>query len=297
LGEGRTGILFAMSASDENHLKVLIRPVSRRGALALLGGLGLAVAGCSGGSDSTNATATTKGASSSSTTSTTTGATTTTGAATAAVTDCTVIPEETGGPFPGDGSNGPDVLAENGVVRKDIRSSFDGMSGTADGVPYTISFTVVDVDNGCKPLTGAAVYVWHCDREGNYSMYQSASDQNYLRGVQEVDANGVASFTSVFPACYSGRWPHVHFEVYPSVDAATSGSNKLATSQIALPEDVCNAVYATSGYSSSASTLSRVSLSSDMVFSDGVATQTPSMTGNATNGYISSLVVGVSGTV
>ncbi len=286
-----------MSASDENQLEVLTRPVSRRGALALLGGLGLAVAGCSGGSDSSNATATTKGASSSSTTSTTTGATTTTGAATTAVTDCTVLPEETGGPFPGDGSNGPDVLSESGVVRKDIRSSFDGMTGTADGVPYTMQFTVVDVDNGCKPLTSAAVYVWHCDREGNYSMYQSASDQNYLRGVQEVDANGVATFTSVFPACYSGRWPHVHFEIYPSVDAATSGSNKLVTSQLAFPEDTCSAVYATSGYETSASNLTRVSLSSDMVFSDGVATQTPSMTGNATNGYVSSLVVGVSGTV
>ena len=291
-----------MRASREDHEgpvpALLTSPVSRRGALVLLGGLGLAVAGCSGGNDSNSATATTKGASSSSTTSTTTGATTTTGAATATVTDCSVIPEETGGPYPGDGSNGPDVLSENGVVRKDIRSSFDGLSGTAEGVPYTISFTVVNVDNGCKPLTGAAVYVWHCDRDGNYSMYsQGATDQNYLRGVQEVDANGVASFTSIFPACYSGRWPHVHFEVYPSVDAATSGSNKLATSQIAIPKDACDAVYATSGYEQSVSNLSRVSLASDMVFSDGVATETPSMTGNATNGYMSSLVVGVSGAV
>ena len=102
-------------------------------------------------------------------------------------------------------------------------------------MPYTIQFTVVNVDNGCKPLTGAAVYVWHCDQDGNYSMYGSATEANYLRGVQEVDANGVASFTSIFPACYSGRWPHVHFEVYPSVSDATNATNKLATSQIALP--------------------------------------------------------------
>ena len=208
-----------------------------------------------------------------------------------------MIPEETGGPFPGDGSNGPDVLSESGVVRKDIRSSFDGKSGTADGVPYTIQFTVVDVDNSCQPLTGAAVYVWHCDRDGNYSMYESASDQNYLRGVQGVDASGVVSFTSIFPACYSGRWPHVHFEVYPSVDAATSGTGKLVTSQIALPKDVCDAAYGASGYEQSVSNLSRVSLDSDMVFSDGVSLETPSMTGNATSGYVSSLVVGVSGSV
>ena len=184
--------------------------LSRRGALVLLGGLGLAVAGCSGGNDSGRATATTRCG----------GATTTTAGA-ATVTSCSEIAEETGGPFPGDGSNGPDVLSQSGVVRQDIRSSFGSSSGTAEGVPYTISFTVVDIDNGCQPLTGAAVYVWHCDRDGNYSMYQDASDQNYLRGVQPVDADGVATFTSIFPACYSGRWPHVHFEVYPSVDAAT----------------------------------------------------------------------------
>ena len=226
------------------------------------------------------------------------GATTTTAGSTAAtITDCTIIPEETGGPFPGDGSNGPDALGESGVVRKDITTSFDGKTGTAEGVPYTIQFTVVNVDNGCKPLTGAAVYAWHCDRDGNYSMYGSATEANYLRGVQEVDANGVVSFTSIFPACYSGRWPHVHFEVYPSVADATNATNKLATSQIALPKDVCESVYATSGYEQSVSNLSRVSLSSDMVFSDGVVNETPSMTGNASSGYVSSLVVGVSGAV
>jgi protocatechuate 3,4-dioxygenase beta subunit len=262
----------------------------------LLGGLGLVAAGCSSGSGSTDATATTRGASSS-TPSTTGATTTTTGSTAATVTSCSAIPEETGGPFPGDGSNGPDALAESGVVRKDITSSFDGMSGTADGVPYTMQFTVVNIDDGGKPLTGAAVYVWHCDREGNYSMYQNASDATYLRGVQEVDANGVATFTSIFPACYSGRWPHVHFEVYPSVSDATNARSKLVTSQLALPEDVCDTVYATSGYEQSSSNMQRVSLSSDMVFSDGVSLQTPSMTGNAQSGYVSSLVVGVSGAV
>jgi len=280
-----------MTDADTNHLDVMTKPVSRRGALVLLGGLGRAVAGCSGGNDSSIATATTKG---SSTTSTTSGATATTTGAT--LSTCSAIPDETGGPYPGDGTNGPNVLGESGVVRKDITTSFDGYRGTAEGVPYTISFTVVNIDNGCKPMTDAAVYVWHCDRDGQYSMY-TASDANYLRGVQPVDSNGVASFTSIFPACYSGRWPHVHFEVYPSVADATSGKNKLATSQIALPKDVCETVYATSGYAQSVSNLSRVSLSSDMVFSDGVSLQTPSMTGNVTNGYVSSLAVGVSGAV
>ncbi|HEY3669955.1 MAG TPA: intradiol ring-cleavage dioxygenase [Acidimicrobiia bacterium] len=283
-----------MTDEDGTDLQLRQRPVTRRGALALLGGLGLLAAGCSGGSDGSSATATTSGSNGASASGATT---TTTGSAAAAVTSCSAIPEETGGPYPGDGSNGPDVLSESGVVRKDIRTSFDGASGTAEGVPYTIQFTVVDVDQGCTPLEGAAVYVWHCDRGGDYSMYQSASDANYLRGVQPADKNGLVTFTSIFPAAYDGRWPHVHFEVYPSVDAATSGGTKLVTSQIALPQDVCEAVYATSGYEQAATNLARTSLATDMVFSDGVSLQTPSMTGNVTSGYVSSLVVGVSGTV
>ncbi len=100
--------------------------------------------------------------------------------------------------------------------------------------------------------------MWHCDRDGNYSMYQNAADANYLRGVQTVDENGLVTFKSIFPACYSGRWPHVHFEVYPGVDAAMSGSTKLVTSQLALPKDVCDDVYGTSGYEQSSSNLARV---------------------------------------
>jgi hypothetical protein len=50
--------------------------------------------------------------------------------------DCEEIPEETAGPYPGDGSNGPDVLTESGIVRRDIRSSFGNAAGaTAEGVP------------------------------------------------------------------------------------------------------------------------------------------------------------------
>ena len=55
------------------------------------------------------------------------------GAAATTGATCAVIPEETAGPFPGDGSNGPNVLTESGVVRSDIRSSFGEFSGTATG--------------------------------------------------------------------------------------------------------------------------------------------------------------------
>ena len=103
-------------------------------------------------------------------------------------------------------------------------------------MPLTIKLTVKDLATS-SALVGAAVYVWHCDRDGNYSMYsQAAADENYLRGVQATDESGTATFTSIFPACYSGRWPHIHFEVYSKVSDATSSGPIVKTSQIALPQ-------------------------------------------------------------
>jgi protocatechuate 3,4-dioxygenase beta subunit len=204
-------------------------------------------------------------------------------------------PDETAGPYPGDGSNGPDVLEQSGIVRSDIRSSFGEYSGTAEGVPMTLELTVSDLANGGVPFEGVAVYVWHCTREGGYSLYSSGiEDQNYLRGVQVADADGLVRFTSVFPACYDGRWPHVHFEVYPDQGSITDAANAIATSQVALPQDVCEAVYATPGYEASVGNLARVSLTSDNVFGDdGGAGQLATVTGDVSSGYTVRLAVGV----
>jgi protocatechuate 3,4-dioxygenase beta subunit len=185
------------------------------------------------------------------------------------------------------------VLTASGVVRSDIRSSIGTSTTTAKGVPLKTVLTIVDKST-CKPIAGAAVYLWHCDQSGNYSMYsQGVTNENYLRGVQETDSSGQVTFTSIFPAAYSGRWPHIHFEVFPSLAVATNGKNKKATSQLALPEDVCKAVFATSGYEASIKNLSQVSLKTDNVFSDGVSKQTPTMSGDVTNGYTARLDVGV----
>jgi protocatechuate 3,4-dioxygenase beta subunit len=185
------------------------------------------------------------------------------------IAECTTIPEETAGPYPGDGTNGPDVLNQSGVVRADIRSSFGSSTTVASGVPLTIRLAILELAKGCAPIDGAAVYLWHCDQAGRYSLYsQGAQSENYLRGVQAAGADGIVTFTSIFPACYAGRWPHIHFEVYPSLEKATDSGNKIATSQIALPEDICNQVYATSGYEQSVQTLAGVSLARDNVFGD-----------------------------
>jgi protocatechuate 3,4-dioxygenase beta subunit len=209
---------------------------------------------------------------------------------------CAEIPEETAGPFPGDGSNGVNVLKESGVVRSDITRSFgDSAGGTADGVPLTITLTVVDAASGCgTPKRGAAVYVWHCDREGAYSLYsEGVTGENYLRGVQETDDKGRVTFRSVFPGCYPGRWPHVHFEVYGSLADATAATSITNTSQLAFPKDVCDTVYATDGYGASVRNLSVLSLEDDRIFRDGHDRQLAAMKGSTGDGYTAALTVPV----
>ena len=198
------------------------------------------------------------------------------------------IPRETPGPFPGDGSNGPDALTDPDAVRHDITGSFGSYSGIAEGVPAMLHLTVLDGSNGCAPMAGAAVYAWHADRDGRYSMY-TAKQANYLRGVGEADESGTVTFRTVFPGCYDGRWPHVHFEVYRSLADAQAAAAPIITSQLALPKDACEAAYAADGYSASLAALSRTSLDRDMVFRDGAAQQLATVTGGLGDGFEVSL--------
>lgn len=279
----------------------LPRIMARRGLLGLLGGVGAAAALSACGADDTasSGTESTSSASSSAAAGGPPDGPPDGGAAPGGESSVEVaegeIPEETAGPYPGDGSNGPNVLSESGVVRSDITSSFGSASGVAEGIPTTVKLKVYDLTGDeITPLAGAAVYLWHCDREGRYSLYDDGvADENYLRGVQEADADGNLSFTTIFPACYAGRWPHMHFEVYESLVKATSADNKLRTSQLALPQDVCDTVYATEGYEQSVSNLGQLSLESDNIFSDGYSLQLAKVTGSVDEGYTVSLNVPV----
>jgi protocatechuate 3,4-dioxygenase beta subunit len=275
---------------DNDHEALLLPNVlNRRRALTLLtGAAGAAVLAACGSSNKSTAASTSSATGSSSSTSSASST------AAASSTATSAIPEETAGPYPGDGSNGPNVLTQDGIVRRDITSSFGSMSGTAEGVPTTVELTITDVSKRGAPYVGAAVYAWHCSREGLYSLYsQGVTDQNYLRGVQEADADGKVTFTTIFPGAYSGRWPHVHFEVYPSLADAKSAGNKIATSQLALPEDTCNAVYATTGYGQSVRNMATTSLARDMVFSDGADQETPTASGDVNSGITLRLTVPV----
>ena len=268
---------------------------SRRRTLTWLMGAGtLSLFGCGGGS-STDSEASSSGTTTGTTSGTTTGSTTT-------PSSCSLIPEETAGPYPGDGSNTSggsvaNALALSGIVRSDIRSSIAGATGVAAGVPLVVRLRVVNTNGSCADLSGYAVYLWHCDAVGRYSMYSSGvTAENYLRGVQATDSGGVASFTTVFPGCYAGRMPHMHFEIYRSTSTAASGfSNKLKTSQLAFPTDPCNEVYNNvAEYSASIRNFANISFSSDNVFSDGVTQQLATVTGNRNDGYVATLTVGIS---
>ncbi len=273
--------LTTAAHEDEDHdlglSHDLPRLLNRRAALTIFSGVTLAaLTGCA---TSASSSASSPAAGS---------AAATTAAATSE------IPEETAGPYPADGSNGRNILDQSGVVRSDITSSFGSSTTVAAGIPLTVALKIVDFSNGSAPLEGAAVYLWHCDRDGNYSMYSDAVvNENYLRGVQVADADGLVTFQSIYPACYSGRWPHIHFEIYPSIDQATTAGSRLRTTQLALPEDVSSSVYATEGYEQSVSNLAQVSLQSDNVFSDGYSMQMATVTGDTSGGLTASLNVPV----
>lgn len=268
------------------------------GWLASAGGAAIVTACGGSGSGSTASTVTVSGTT---TTTTTTTTATPTPSPTAASTTCTIYAAETNGPYPADGTNTApgstsNVLTVSGVTRSDIRPSFIGSTTVAAGVPVTFTITVVDANNSCAPLAGYAVYIWHADRDGRYSLYDLPAE-TYLRGLQVTDTNGQCTFTTIFPGCYAGRYPHIHFELFTSVGNATGGRFARLISQFALPEAACSTVYASTGYSTSATNFRSVSIANDNIFSDNSAAQiaamTMAMTGSVSAGYTATATVAI----
>lgn len=190
---------------------------------------------------------------------------------------CTVAPTETEGPFP--------TKVPASYVRSDIT---DGKTG----YKLTARITITNSNNGCAALAGALVDIWHCDAQGNYSEYggtgmQSTNYQSvhFLRGRQTTDANGLVTFTSIFPGWYSGRATHIHVHVY-----SASGTS-LKVTQIAFPEGSGSAVAAVNGYSKGLS--GYTTNSQDNVFSDGVAQELATVTGSTTAGFELSITLSV----
>jgi protocatechuate 3,4-dioxygenase beta subunit len=188
-------------------------PLTRRRALQLAGGLGLAAVIPACASD---------GSAGSETTATTTAEASTETAATAAP-DCVLMPELTEGPY----------YLDLDLVRSDITEG-------RPGLPLDLRVTVVDAGS-CEPIEGAAVDVWHCDAEGTYSGVQGAEGDTFCRGVQLTDASGAADFRTVFPGWYTGRAVHIHIKVSADGDQTHTG-------QLFFDRETLSDVYASEPY-------------------------------------------------
>lgn len=182
---------------------------------------------------------------------------------------CTTTASETEGPFP--------TKSPASLVTNDITSD-------RQGTKLTVKITIQNKNNSCATLAGALVDIWHCDAAGNYSEYGGTGMQStnytavhFLRGRQTTDANGLVTFTSIYPGWYSGRAPHIHVHVYNA-----SGKSLLVT-QIAFPEDVSKVVYAQGVYASHGQ--ADTTNAKDNVFGDGVSTEMSTVTGSASAGY------------
>ena len=258
-----------------------LRVLTRRSALRLLGGAGIAlIAGCATDSQGASTTVLATPASTAATNSSTTipSSTTIASATTFGLEgNCVLIPEETAGPYP------LDLSGSEQFFRTDVTEG-------KEGLPMTLIMAIVDVNSDCAPLAGARVDLWHCDALGVYSGYQQpgvdASSETFCRGIQLADANGQVTFQTIFPGWYPGRITHVHFQVF------LEGGLE-ATSQIGFPQEVTDAVYAREPYAIKGPNTSVASIDQDMVFSDGSQYQMASITGNDDTTLMASLLVGI----
>lgn len=212
---------------------------------------------------------------------------------------CIAFPWETAGPYPANGTirapgASSNVLAAQGIVRRDIRPSFIGSTRVAPGVPLDLSLTIVDA-RGCTPLANHAVYLWQCDARGLYSLY-TLPEESYLRGVQISDAQGQVRFTTIVPGCYDVRYPHIHVQIFGA--NALNGRSALLTSQLIIPAAMARATYADAqGYPGSGAAFDTFPIGQDAVFRDNSPAQLTAMTlvetAHTTSGYATRAMVAV----
>jgi protocatechuate 3,4-dioxygenase beta subunit len=272
-------------------LELIARRINRRQVISL--GSSMAafslLPGCGGSSASTAGTTNTTAAQSSVQTQPSANST------------CVADPTATTGPYPADGTNTAsgatsNVLQTSGIIRSNIRPSFIGTPNVAPGIPVELTLTLVNTNAACARLSNYAVYLWQADRDGFYSLY-TRPVESWLRGIQISNANGQVTFLTNFPPAYDGRYPHMHFEIFTSIQAALTGRSALFTSQLAMPRDIASTVFQASGYQVAQSQLASVTTSSDFVFRSFSASQlanaTPLFTGDVVNGYKASATIGI----
>ncbi|WP_225877302.1 intradiol ring-cleavage dioxygenase [Streptomyces resistomycificus] len=204
-------------------------------------------------------------------------------------------------------TEGPYYL-DGALVRKDIS---EGKSG----VPLTLRLTVVDATDGCTPVPGAAVEIWHCDAWGYYSGYttanpggsapaesedgSTANDNTYLRGYQIANANGVVKFETIFPGWYTPRTCHIHLKVHTGgqkEDGTYEGGKVNYTGQLFFADAIAEEIFTLEPYAQHSG--SYTVLADDMVYdgggaSSGLLTLKAVHRKDPSKGYKGSLTLGV----
>jgi protocatechuate 3,4-dioxygenase beta subunit len=211
------------------------RILSRREVLALIGAGGTAafLAACTPGGSATAGASSAASADASSAASATALATASAALATA-LPACVVAPELTEGPY----------YVDVELERSDIRTN-TADNAASEGAPLMLEWMVSQADgSACMPIEGVIVDVWHCDALGVYSGVQGNSG-NFLRGFQRTDAQGRASFTTIYPGWYQGRAVHIHFKLRTDPDAAAGFE---FTSQLFFDDALSRSVYTSGVY-------------------------------------------------
>ena len=212
--------------------------------------------------------------------------------ANASSTACVITAVETAGPFPL-----VSVLDNPALVRRDITE------GKA-GIPLTLTLKIVDHDKACAALSGAAVYIWHCDADGAYSGYSgysahergSRARETFLRGVQLTGGDGRVMFTTIFPGWYMSRLTHIHVQIFLAGTALSSHAVAAATTQLCFPEAVTAAAYDSAALYPQGQNRGTPSYASDPVFGNGIGTELLTVSGSAKTGYHAGIVIGLSST-
>jgi protocatechuate 3,4-dioxygenase beta subunit len=262
------------------------RVLTRREALVLLGAGGTAaiLAACAPG---TLASAAAPGVTSGATPSVGAATATASAAATAivaasALPGCVVRPEETEGPY----------FVEEKLLRSDIRSDPSDGSVT-DGALLKITFATAKVTgNSCAPYADLLIDVWHCDALGVYSDVSDPGFQTtgkkFLRGYQVTDANGLATFTTVYPGWYQGRTVHIHFKIRAD---ATASSGLEFTSQLFFDDTLTDKVHAGQPYAQKGQRTLRND--GDGIYGTGGDQLLLDVSGDATAGYSTTFPIGL----
>jgi protocatechuate 3,4-dioxygenase beta subunit len=152
------------------------------------------------------------------------------------------------------------------------------------GSPLVLRLTVVDASS-CKPIKGAAVDIWHADAAGNYSGFGAGSgNRTFMRGIQRTDANGVATFRTVYPGWYQGRTVHIHVKVHVR-------GRVVHTGQLFFSDALTDRVYRNAPYNKRPNRSTRNA--NDSIFVNGGRRSMLAVSRRTAGGYLGKITMGI----